>query len=282
MSNLIDQNDQTETIETEKQTLTHAPTQPEPENHNIGTNEKAVTIEADLMPIIGTKPASLPDKFWDGKNNAVRLGALVNSYRELERKLSGMVPSPETQEGRLRLNRLTGVPETADGYDIKCDHGFFHADPDINRKFHEKNFTLEQVQTAYDIAAEKFVPLIIEMSEEYKADREVEKLVSAFGGKEKWQEVSRQLLAFGKKNLPPETLQSLTGSFEGVMMLHRMMKGEIEKDGIATNQNGLDGLAGHNPEDDLKEMMRDPRYWRDRDPSFVSKVTDGFKNIYSE
>jgi len=31
---------------------------------------------------------------------------------------------------------------------------------------------------------------------------------------------------------------------------------------------------------ELQSMMRDPKYWRDRDPAFVAKVTEGFKNLY--
>jgi hypothetical protein len=27
-------------------------------------------------------------------------------------------------------------------------------------------------------------------------------------------------------------------------------------------------------------MMRDPKYWRDKDPSYVAKVTEGFKKMY--
>ena len=30
----------------------------------------------------------------------------------------------------------------------------------------------------------------------------------------------------------------------------------------------------------LKDMMNDPRYWRDGDKDFIKKVDDGFKNLY--
>ena len=33
-------------------------------------------------------------------------------------------------------------------------------------------------------------------------------------------------------------------------------------------------------EKDLQSMMRDPKYWREKDPAFVAKVTDGFKRMY--
>lgn len=29
-------------------------------------------------------------------------------------------------------------------------------------------------------------------------------------------------------------------------------------------------------------MMNDPKYWRDKDPAFIAKVTEGFKNLYAE
>jgi len=29
-----------------------------------------------------------------------------------------------------------------------------------------------------------------------------------------------------------------------------------------------------------KAMMRDPRYWRDRDPAFIRQVKDGFACLY--
>jgi len=30
----------------------------------------------------------------------------------------------------------------------------------------------------------------------------------------------------------------------------------------------------------LRELMRDPRYWRDRDPSLVAKVAAGFERLF--
>ena len=33
-------------------------------------------------------------------------------------------------------------------------------------------------------------------------------------------------------------------------------------------------------ETELKQMMRDPRYWRDNDPEWITKVREGFKKLY--
>lgn len=102
----------------------------------------------------------------------------------------------------------------------------FGVDNELNAKLHEKGFTNDQVQIVYDLAAEKMVPLVIAMAADYRADREIEKLEQQFGGADKWREVSRQLLAFGQKNLPADVLDTLSSSFEGVMSLRRMMKNE--------------------------------------------------------
>lgn len=33
-------------------------------------------------------------------------------------------------------------------------------------------------------------------------------------------------------------------------------------------------------EAELHDMMRDPRYWRDRDPEFIGRVTAGFRDLF--
>jgi hypothetical protein len=230
-----------------------------------------------LTPEIETtanpKPETLPEKFWDPETGEIRLDALIQSYIALEKKLSAKA---ETPEDKAKLHRMLGVPDSADDYCVNCDHGLFTPDADINTRLHERGFTPEQVQTVYDLAAEKLVPMILELSEEFKADREVERLAAAFGGPERWQEVSRQLLAYGRKNLPADVLRNLSSSFEGVMALHRMMKG----DDVALSPR-IDTPTGDS-ESDLRSMMRDPKYWRQKDPAFIGKVTEGFKRIYGE
>lgn len=220
-----------------------------------------ITEEIVSEDITNQKPENLPEKFWDAETQTVRMDALINSYKALEQKMSSRPPAPVSPED----------------YDIDVSHGLFEVDHDINCKLCENNFTKEQAQFVYDLAAEKFVPLVFEIAEEFKADREVERLMSTFGGSDKWKEVSRQLLAFGAKNLPPEILKNLSSSFEGVMILHKMMKSQTSDSGFSDN---TDIDAGPQSEDDIQSLMRDPRYWRDRDPAIVAKVSEGFKKLY--
>jgi hypothetical protein len=62
-----------------------------------------------------------------------------------------------------------------------------------------------------------------------------------------------------------------------VLALHRMTQAGEPKllDGAGAGANELNEGA-------LGDMVRDPRYWRRRDPDFVAKVTEGFRRLYGE
>jgi hypothetical protein len=201
--------------------------------------------------------------------------ALVASYLALEKKLSQMLPMPQNDDDRKRLYKAIGVPDTADEYQITVPNNLFDVDTDLNKRLHGKGFTPEQVQEVYDLAAEKMVPLILEMASEFQADRELERLVKEFGGLDRWKETSRQLLAYGKKNLPPDVLDGMACSYEGVMALYKMMK--ADEPGMKVKADASQA----SDEADLIAMMKNPKYWRDKDPTFIAKVTAGFEKIYS-
>ena len=205
----------------------------------------------------------IPEKFKDPETGEVKLDLLLKSYRELERRLSNLPQAPKTPEE----------------YPIQCDHGMFEPDIEVNRRLHQKNFTPDQAQVVYDLAAERMMPMLRDVVAEFRAEREVEKLISHFGGDEQWRELSRQLLSFGKKNLPADVLDNLSSSYEGVLALYRMMKSGAEPKLAGHRTKEVQGGLG---EAELSSMMRDPKYWRDRDPSFIAKVTQGFENLYGK
>jgi hypothetical protein len=148
------------------------------------------------------KPENVPAKFWDPDKNEIRLESLLNSYLSLEKRLSKMVPLPESVDDKKRLQKLLGCPECADEYQVILKDDMIEIDPDLNKRLHEKGFTNEQVQEIYDLATDKLVPMILEMASEFQADRELERLVKEFGGAEKWNLIASQLQDFGKKICP--------------------------------------------------------------------------------
>lgn len=227
------------------------------------------------MDTLLTSPAeqpaiTIPKKFLDKDTKEVRLDALVKSYLELEKKL--------TQTPTSSDDNLLTLPASANEYQIVISHDMFTQDDEINQRLHEKGFSNEQVQIVYDLAAEKMVPLVLDIAREFEAERQMDRLIAAFGSKEKYAEISRQLLAFGQKNLPQDVLEGLGSSFEGVMALYRLMqsgKPMATQLNTAPNDTTMDEAT-------LRSMMRDPKYWRDKDQAFIKKVSDGFRQVFAE
>lgn len=237
---------------------------------------------ADENPVqpdaVASRPEEVPEKFWDVDAGTLRAEALLKSYRELERKLGTMVPLPadaDDVEGQQRLREALGVPAQPEDYTIEPPHDLLQPDPEINARLHEAGFTPAQAQLVYDLAAERLLPLVDEIIDEAEAARQAEGLAANFGGRERWQALARQLKTWGQANLPEETYRALASSYDGVLALHEMMR--------VREPSVLDGNGGAKPDADeaeLRSLMRDPRYWRDRDPAVVAKVTEGFKRLY--
>jgi len=226
----------------------------------------------------GARPAHVPEKFWDAQGNGVRTDALLKSYQDLERRLTTLTkpaaPGAATPPDRANLLKALGVPDQPTDYAVNTDHGLFQADPVINQRLHAAGFTPEQVQLVYDLAAERFVPLVREMAAQFEAEQQLKLLVQHFGGEDKWREASRQMLAWGRKNLPASALEALSTTADGVLAINKLMGGG-EPATLRTHGDPSPGGLG-----DLQALMRDPRYWRDRNPEVVAKVTEGFQRLY--
>ncbi|MCS7267597.1 MAG: hypothetical protein N2038_10390 [Geminicoccaceae bacterium] len=225
-------------------------------------------------------PPGVPEKFWDPEAGAIRVEALLRSYLELERKLGRSLPlpqGPEDREARDRLLAALGRPEKPEEYEIRAVEGLIEPDPEINRRLHAAGFTQEQVQLVYDLALERLVPLVRELASEAAFLRERERLEAHFGGPERWREVARELKTWGEAHLEPEVFAALASSYRGVLALHRMMAGTEPR-----ISGGGEGRETRLDEKALDQMIRDPRYWRDRDPEFVARVTEGFKALYGD
>jgi hypothetical protein len=233
----------------------------------------------ELAPPAGkaaARPAEIPEKFWDGEAGAVRVEALLKSYRELEKKLSQRFAPPAEdadEEDRLRFRRAMDIPDAPDDYAIEPKHAMCGPDCEINQRLHEAGFTRRQAQLVYDLAAERLLPIVAEAASEYEAERQRARLAVAFGGEERFRRMAGQLAAWGRANLPREVFEALSTTAEGVQALHRMMQdGEPKLAREAAAEPALD-------EAELRRLMRDPRYWRAREPEFVKRVTEGFRRL---
>ena len=221
-------------------------------------------------------PQDVPEKFWDAASGSLRTEALLKSYRELERRLSQRFAPPgdgATEEEVQRFRQAMGVPESPDGYEIAPPHELCCADAEVNEALHRAHFSNAQAQLVYDLAARKLLPLIADAAAAYEADRQREKLTGHFGGEERFRQMAAQIGAWGRTKLPAPVFDALCTTAEGVLAIERMMQGEepaLPRDSAAP--------AAQN-EAELRAMMRDPRYWRSREPEFVRRVTEGFRRL---
>ena len=243
-------------------------------------SELATEAASDLEQPVqepADRPAGVPDKFWDREAGQLRTDALLKSYLELERKLGSMVPLPgdDDEEGRDRLRRALGVPAAPGEYRIEVRDDLLKPTPELNARLHQAGFTQEQAQLVYDLAAEHVVPLIDDVMGELHASRDAERLSKHFGGDAAWQNMARQIKTWGQANLAEDVYRTLAASYDGVLAMHQMMQAREP----AVLQEA-DGPQRDMDEAGLTRLMRDPRYWRDRDPTIIAQVTEGFQRLY--
>ena len=220
---------------------------------------------------------NVPEKF-KAKDGSLNAEALLQSYQELEKKMGSMVSIPseeDSEEVKKDFYHKLGLPESAESYQIQIKNELLAADPDVNQKLYDLGFTNKQVQAVYDLAAEKVLPVIEDLAQEYEASRQRQALENHFGGKDKFDEVARQISSWAKQNVDENLVSALSTTYEGVLALYRMM--ETSEPVVKTNAE----LSSTNmTEDDLKQMMTSPAYWRDQNPELLKKVAEGFNRLY--
>lgn len=187
-------------------------------------------------------------------------------------------PAPRSDRSAVPGDVPTAGPTddpSAGGDDgIAVAHDLFKVDPALNARLRAAGLNDRQIQLVYDIAEERLVPIVRDLNERFRSARDLDRLVERFGGEERWREVARQIKAWAERNLPPDAVRTLTSSHDGVVAIHRMMSGaEPGTLRAGAVPNGVD-------ENDLRAMIRDPKYWRDRDPATVARVSDGFRRLY--
>ncbi|SDG53365.1 hypothetical protein SAMN05216241_11916 [Limimonas halophila] len=226
----------------------------------------------------------------DNGSGDQRLDAVVQAVREIQQQLAGLGAAPDAMPDVARRPGEDGmdpamnggmnrgrIPSRPEDYPIEPPHPMVQPDPEVNRALHGEGFTDRQAQLVYDLAAERMLPAIEGMAREFEADRQQERLIEQFGGEDAWREVADQLATWGRSHLPREVFEALSTTFEGVMTMHRMMtSGEP-----GMTRQGGDGAQGES-EDELRRLMADPRYWRDRDPATVKRVQQGFQRLFPQ
>ena len=216
----------------------------------------------------------IPEKFLN-ENGEVNTSALVKSYCELEKKMGTMVsvPNDDSDETtKQKFNHAIGVPDDAAEYPTNS----LLDDESVRKKFHEIGLTSKQVEQIYNIAEEFLQPTLKNLFEIQTQTNAINELKNFFGGTEKMNEVMKEINAFGESFLPADAFDALCSTPQGIQGIYKMMQ-SLEPE-VLTNKNVTENLT----DEDLRNMMRDPKYWRDHDSEYVRKIENGFKKLYSQ
>jgi len=99
-------------------------------------------------------------------------------------------------------------------------------------------------------------------------------LENFFGGEEKMAAAMPEIEKFGEKFLPVDTFEALSSSVAGIKSIYGMMQSMEPK--VLSGAARAESLTEHT----LRDMMRDPKYWRDFDAEHIRKIESGFKKLY--
>lgn len=215
----------------------------------------------------------VPEKFLN-QDGTLNTEALLKSYGELEKKIGTMitVPTPESDETiRNKFNRAIGVPESFNEYPINE----MFDDENLRKKFHEIGLTTTQVEKIYSIADEFLSPVLSDLFSVQNEQSAMNELKNFFGSTEKMNEALHAINEFGQRFLPHDAFDALCSTPQGIQGLYNMM--QSMEPNVEIQNSSEKNLS----ENDLRRMMRDPKYWRDNDAEYIRKIENGFKKLYS-
>jgi hypothetical protein len=226
------------------------------------TEERDFVVAEDSQP---QRPEWLPEKYNTGED-------LAKAYKELESKLGTKdedIRSKIIEE--IQTEAFSERPESAGDYQL----------PDIvNEELAVDNELLKWwADHSYEngFSQEEFnkgIEMYAQATGGQEPDLDAEAAKLGDNANDRIQAASM----FANKFFPEQAIpavERMCESHEGILALEAVM--EAMKDGSFTAET--QPSAGQS-EADLREMMNDPRYWKDRDPHFIKQVTEGFQGLY--
>lgn len=235
-----------------------------------------VATDSQEQPVVA-KPEFVQDKFWDAERKEVNLENLASSYNALEKKLgsrtedlSKQIRQDLEQEklGKAPEEYKVNLPELPENVDVTVSD-----DMELVQWWKDTAKQNGLSQEQFDQGVNAFVNNAVATLPDVNS--EMEKL----GDNAKERIEASEL--WSKKHLSPEaynTFSSLAATADGVKVIEEIMK--LTKDSpIPTTPTQVSVTPN---EDDLKSMLKDPRYWDSskRDPAYVKRVTELYEKAY--
>ncbi len=211
------------------------------------------------------RPEWLPEKYKTGED-------LAKAYKELESKLGSRDDEIRNQiMEEIQAEAFSDRPNSAGDYQLPDIINQDEAvDNELLRWWSEHAFENGYSQEEFARGIEMYANS--SMRNEPDLDAEFAKLGD--NAEARINAASMFANKFFPENAIP-AIERMCESHEGILALEAMM--DAMKDGSFSEDTAS---ASDLNEADLREMMNDPRYWKDRDPHFHKQVAEGFQRIY--
>ena len=223
------------------------------------------------------KPDFVQDKFWNKDTNEINIEELSSSYNSLEKKLGSRTEDLSKQIREDIANELKAkVPEN---YEISMPEIPENVQMDIDPEMPllqwwqktAKEAGLSQDQ--FNTGIEAFVNNEIGSLPDLENEKQLlgENANARIEAADLW----------SKKNLSTDSYDAISefaSTAKGVKALEEIMK--LNKDApIPQTETAIDAAPSL---DDLRSMMKDPRYWKDgdRDQAYINKVSNLYEKYY--
>lgn len=223
------------------------------------------------------KPDYVQDKFWNKDTNEINIEELASSYNSLEKKLGSRTEDLTAQIREDLANEVkSNVPEN---YEIKMPEIPENVQMDINPEMPLLQWWSETAK-AKGLSQDEFNKGI-----EAFVNNEISSLPDIDNEKELLGENANQRIEaadlWSKKNLSTESYEAIANfatTAQGVKALEEIMK--LNKDApIPQTETAIEAAPSL---EDLRSMMKDPRYWKDgeRDQAYINKVSMMYEKYY--
>ena len=223
------------------------------------------------------KPEHISDKFWDADSKSVNVEALSTSYNTLEKKL-GKRTEDLTKQIRQDMDnqKIKNVPKE---YEIKLPDDLpedvqieVNKEQPLMKWWSEKAREMGFSQDQFNEGINQFV------NNEINGLPNIEKEMLDLGDNAKERVESADLWA--KKHLSEDaynTISNLASTSQGIKTLEEIMS--LNKKSVMPSTPTA--IEGKPTLDDLRSMMKDPRYWKDgeKDNAYIQRVSKLFEQI---
>lgn len=245
------------------------------------------------------RPDWLPEKFWDADKGEGRFEGLAKSYGELEKRNSGLRAAhlaefekerfgarPEKPEG-YELKAPAEVPEGLvilekyePGMELEPGKTYFAPDPsdpmwgEVRALAHQAGLSNADFQA-------KVLPLVARVAgvrvptedERARANRE---FVASLG--ENGELRAEHLRGWLRGRLGEEKAEAIASSLSSRAAVEAFEELMVASGGARFSSSAAGAAAARKTEEELRAMMRDPRY--QTDPAYQREVTAGFQRLY--